>query len=105
MSMLKVRGIDPEVKEKLRRRAARHGRSMEAEARLILASVVATEDEPVDLVASIREFFASRQSVRLLGRLLLARWTEQISVHHPAARSAYRGALRLDLVDDFTQPT
>jgi plasmid stability protein len=58
MSMLKVRGIDPEVKEKLRRRAARHGRSMEAEARLILAAAVAAEDEPVDLVACIREYFA-----------------------------------------------
>jgi plasmid stability protein len=30
MSMLTVRDLDPEVKEKLRRRAARHGHSMEA---------------------------------------------------------------------------
>jgi len=57
MSMLTVRDLDPEVKEKLRRRAARHGRSMEAEARLILAAAVETSDEPVDLVASIREHF------------------------------------------------
>jgi plasmid stability protein len=55
--MLTVRDLDPEVKEKLRRRAARHGRSMEAEARLILAAAVEAEDEPVDLVASIREHF------------------------------------------------
>lgn len=58
MSMLTVRDLDPEVKEKLRRRAARHGRSMEAEARVILAAAVAAGDEPVDLVASIRQHFA-----------------------------------------------
>ena len=58
MSMLTVRDLDPRVKEKLRQRAARHGRSMEAEARLILAAAVETSDEPVDLVASIRERFS-----------------------------------------------
>jgi antitoxin FitA len=58
MSMLTVRDLDPEVKEKLRQRAARHGRSMEAEARLILAAAVETSDEPVDLVASIRKHFS-----------------------------------------------
>jgi plasmid stability protein len=57
MSMLTVRDLDPEVKEKLRRRAARHGRSMEAEARLIIAAAVEAADEPVDLVASIRHHF------------------------------------------------
>ena len=57
MSMLTVRDLDPEVKEKLRRRAARHGRSMEAEVRLILASAVEEGDEPVDLVGSIRKHF------------------------------------------------
>jgi plasmid stability protein len=57
MGMLTVRDLDPEVKEKLRQRAARHGRSMEAEARLILAAAVEA-DEPVDLVASIRKHFA-----------------------------------------------
>jgi antitoxin FitA len=58
MSVLTVRDLDPEVKEKLRQRAARHGRSMEAEARLILAAAVETSDEPVDLVASIRKHFS-----------------------------------------------
>ena len=57
MSMLTVRNLDPEVKEKLRQRAARHGRSMEAEARLILAAAVEA-DESVDLIASIRKHFA-----------------------------------------------
>ena len=58
MSILTVRDLDPKVKEKLRRRAARHGRSMEAEARLILAAAMETGDEPVDLIASIRQHFA-----------------------------------------------
>lgn len=58
MSLLTVRDLDPEVKEKLRQRAARHGRSMEAEARLILAAAVEMSDEPVDLVASIRDHFS-----------------------------------------------
>jgi antitoxin FitA len=36
MSQLIVRNLDPMVKERLKGRARRHGRSMEAEARLIL---------------------------------------------------------------------
>ena len=39
-----VRQLDPAVKESLRRRAQRHGRSMEEEARLILAQAVAREE-------------------------------------------------------------
>jgi len=57
--MLTVRDLDPEVKEKLRRRAARNGRTVEAEARLILAAAVEAADEPVDLLASIRRHFAA----------------------------------------------
>ncbi|MGH3456875.1 FitA-like ribbon-helix-helix domain-containing protein [Aeromicrobium sp.] len=34
MSMLTVRSLDPEVKAKLRERAAHHGRSMEAGVRV-----------------------------------------------------------------------
>jgi plasmid stability protein len=58
MTMLTVRDLDPHVKDKLRRRAARHGRSMEAEVRQILTAAVEAGDEPVDLVSSIREHFA-----------------------------------------------
>ncbi len=36
MSQLIVRNLDPMLKERLKGRARRHGRSMEAEARLIL---------------------------------------------------------------------
>jgi plasmid stability protein len=43
MAQLLVRGIENEVKVKLKRRAKRHGRSMEEEAREILRD--ATKDE------------------------------------------------------------
>lgn len=58
MSMLTVRDLDPEVKAKLRERAARRGRSMEAEVRQILTDAVATEDDATDLAASIHKHFA-----------------------------------------------
>lgn len=57
MTMLTVRDLDPEVKHKLRQRAARHGRSMEAEVRDILRVAVESDDEPHDLVSSIRRHF------------------------------------------------
>ncbi len=44
MAQLLVRQLDEAVKEALRRRARRHGRSMEEEARLILAQTAAQED-------------------------------------------------------------
>ena len=37
MASLTIRNLDSNLKEQLRQRAARHGRSMEAEARTILA--------------------------------------------------------------------
>ena len=40
MSSITIRKLDPAVKERLRVRAARHGRSMEAEARRILQSAL-----------------------------------------------------------------
>ena len=44
MSQLVVRRLDDDVKLKLRRRARRHGRSMEEEVREILRNVVRDED-------------------------------------------------------------
>lgn len=41
MASITVRGLDPELKQKLREQAARHGRSMEAEVREVLAKSVA----------------------------------------------------------------
>jgi plasmid stability protein len=55
--MLTIRDLDPEVKNKLQLRAARHGRSMEAEVRHILTVAVETAEEP-DLVSSLRRHFA-----------------------------------------------
>ena len=57
VSMLTVRDLDPGVKGKLRRRAAQHGRSMEAEVRHILAAAVEQDTDEPDLVGSIRRHF------------------------------------------------
>ncbi|HMR50424.1 MAG TPA: Arc family DNA-binding protein [Arachnia sp.] len=43
MATITVRGLDDDIKDALARRARRHGRSMEAEARQILADVVAAD--------------------------------------------------------------
>lgn len=40
MATLTIRGLDDDVRERLRARAAEHGRSMEAEVREILTSAV-----------------------------------------------------------------
>ena len=40
LSVVTIRDLDPRVKAGLQRRAAEHGRSMEAEARAILAEAV-----------------------------------------------------------------
>jgi plasmid stability protein len=46
MAQLLVRNLDLAVKEALRRRARRHGRSMEEEVRLILRQAVEAGEEP-----------------------------------------------------------
>ena len=46
LASLTVRGLDQEIKSRLRIRAARHGRSMEAEVRAILYEALATPDTP-----------------------------------------------------------
>jgi antitoxin FitA len=40
MSSITIRNLDPAVKERLRVRAAQHGHSMEAEARIILQTTL-----------------------------------------------------------------
>jgi plasmid stability protein len=65
MAALSIRDLDDSVKEKLRLRAARHGRSMEAEIRLILTAA-ATEDEPrTDLFSALTERFAQLGGIDL----------------------------------------
>ncbi len=46
MTQIVVHNLDADVKSKLRRRAQRHGRSMEAEVREILRAAVIGEDRP-----------------------------------------------------------
>lgn len=59
MASLTIRNVDPEVKHRLRVRAARAGRSMEAEARRILKDALGSEEEgPVNLAEAIRRRFA-----------------------------------------------
>ena len=58
MASITIRKLDEKTKARLRLRAARHGRSMEAEARTLLRSALQT-DEPGtgDLADSIRTRF------------------------------------------------
>ena len=52
-----VRNLDPAVKAKLKERAARHGRSMESEARAILTTAVEEPEESLGIADSIRRHF------------------------------------------------
>ncbi|MFL5270382.1 MAG: FitA-like ribbon-helix-helix domain-containing protein [Stellaceae bacterium] len=59
MATLTIRNVDPELREQLRVRAARHGRSMEAELRQILKDALGAEKphpEP-NLAEAIRRRF------------------------------------------------
>jgi plasmid stability protein len=60
---LHVRNLDPELVSRLKRRAARHGRSAEAEHREILRQALAVEEEGAtfeDLAAELRRLTADR---------------------------------------------
>ena len=58
MAALSIRDLDDSVKEKLRLRAARHGRSMEAEVRAILTASVTDEPPRTDLFSALTERFS-----------------------------------------------
>lgn len=60
---LLVRNFDDEIVAKLRRRAARHGRSVEAEHREILRQALSAEIEPDfdSLAAELRKLTAKRR--------------------------------------------
>ena len=61
-----VRGLSPELKARLRVRAAHNARSMEAEARAILETALsAPDDESTDLGAFARGLFAPLGGVEL----------------------------------------
>ncbi len=66
MSSLTIRKIDEPTKGRLRLRAARHGRSMEEEARVILRSALSGgEGEQINLAEAIRQRFAPLGGVDL----------------------------------------
>ena len=67
MTTLIIRNVDPALKEELRVRAARHGRSMEAEARTILSDAVAGDRDQAEpnLAEAIRRRFAPLGGVDL----------------------------------------
>lgn len=59
MASITIRNLDDALKERLRRRAARHGRSMEDETREILASALAEgRRSGANLAESLRRRFA-----------------------------------------------
>lgn len=54
MASITIRNLDDDIKQRLRVRAAEHGRSMEEEARDILRRVMSESTSPRDLAAAIR---------------------------------------------------
>lgn len=66
MSAISVRDLDEAVTDRLKVRAARHGRSMEAEVRAILTESVSADDEQqVNLAEAVRQRFAATGGVAL----------------------------------------
>jgi antitoxin FitA len=63
MACLSVRNRDDDLLARLKRRAARHGRSAEAEVRTILHQVLTNEVEPGfdELAAAMRQLTAGRR--------------------------------------------
>ena len=59
MANITIRNLDDALKAKLRIRAARLGRSMEEEVRVILKNVLAQEDNPKSLGESIHQRFVN----------------------------------------------
>lgn len=65
MAAISVRDLDDDVRERLRVRAARHGRSMEAEIREILTAAVTDTEPPAELFATLLERFGELGGVDL----------------------------------------
>lgn len=57
MASLTIRNLDNGLKAQLRLRAARHGRSMEAEARTILAQMLKAPEPEQNLAVAIHKRF------------------------------------------------
>jgi antitoxin FitA len=66
MPTLTIRRLDEKTKARLRMQAAKHGRSMEEEAREILRTALrVAESEPGDLAASIKRRFAGFHDIKV----------------------------------------
>ncbi|HEY6923076.1 MAG TPA: hypothetical protein VI653_06385 [Steroidobacteraceae bacterium] len=65
MASMTIRNLDEKLKARLRVQAARHGRSMEDEARDILRSALSTSSARTSLVRSIRRRMAALGGVEL----------------------------------------
>jgi len=65
LAAVSVRNLDERVKERLRVRAARHGRSMEAEIRAILTDAVSGPGEAAGLFDAILDRFGELGGVEL----------------------------------------
>lgn len=64
MAAVSIRGLDDKVKDRIRVRAARHGRSMEAEMRAILTEAV-SESENQGLFGALLDRFDALGGVDL----------------------------------------
>jgi plasmid stability protein len=78
VAAISIRNLDDQVKERLRIRAARHGRSMESEIRAILADAVSRPDESVGLAQALLDGFGAIGGVDLdlPPRSESARWAD-----------------------------
>lgn len=65
MAALSIRGLDDRVRELLRVRAARHGRSMEAEVRAILTDAAAEPSRSEGLFVTLLNRFDDSGGVEL----------------------------------------
>jgi plasmid stability protein len=65
MSAVSIRNLDDRVKERIRLRAAGHGRSMEAEMRAILTEAVSEPGEETGLLPVLLDRFGELGGVEL----------------------------------------
>lgn len=65
MAAVSIRDLDDDVRERLRIRAAQHGRSMEAEIRVILADAVREPSQSDNLFTALLDRFADVGGVEL----------------------------------------
>jgi plasmid stability protein len=65
MAAVSIRNLDDDVKERLRMRAASHGRSMESEIRAILVEAVTEPDQHRGMLVTLMERFGDLGGVDL----------------------------------------